>query len=183
MGSMRFLIYAVQFFACVAILHADGGRVLAQKEIGDYKAILFAEPTPLRAGMADLSLFLENRVSGEPVLNAVVTFRLIKLSKPTPELAWRGVGCVSPGQEVSARQGHSGNGLLYSAVLGIPEPGLWEVGVSISHAGESVRVPFEIRVEPARSPLATWWPFVAMVPAGILLYIWRGFLLKNRSHR
>jgi len=130
--------------------------------------------------MADISLFIEREDKSRPVLDAVVHLRLNKLSRATPELAWRGAGCVTPGQSVPATQGHSGNKLLYSALLGIPEPGLWELGVTLSHGGLTVDVPFELSVEPALPPMATWWPLVALMPLGILLYLWRGYLLKKR---
>jgi hypothetical protein len=161
-----------------ATLHADGGRVLAEKQAGSYRVVLFADPTPLRAGLADLSLFLEDSGKGGPVLDAEVNFSLIKLSRPTPELAWKGIGCVTPGQAVPAAQGHSGNGLLYSAMLGIPEPGLWQLGVTISRAGRTDFVSFELPVDRALPPMLTWWPVVALMPLGILLYIWRGYILK-----
>jgi len=162
------------------VLYADGGRVLAEKQAGAYRVVLFGNSLPLRAGLVDLSLFLEQAEKSVPVLDAVVSFRLNKLSRPTPELAWKGVGCVTPGQAVSASQGHAGNGLLYSAVLGIPEPGLWELGLSISRDGKTDLVSFELPVDRALPPMLTWWPVVALMPLGILIYIWRGYLLKKR---
>ena len=162
------------------VLHADGGRVLAEKQAGAYRVVLFGNPSPLRAGLADMSLFVEQAGKSGPVLDAVVGFRLNKLSRPSPELAWRGAGCVTPGQVVPAIPGHAGNGLLYSAVLGIPEPGLWELGVSISRDGKTDLVSFELPVDRALPPVLTWWPVVALMPLGILIYMWRGYLLKNR---
>lgn len=154
--------------------------MLAEKTAEGYHVVLFANPSPLRAGLADLSLFLQQDGKSGPVLDAVVGFRLNKLSRPAPELAWRGIGCVTPGQAVSASQGHSGNMLLYSSVLGIPEPGLWKLGVSISRDGQTNLVSFELPVDRALPPMLIWWPVVALMPLGILIYIWRGYLLKNR---
>ena len=176
----RGLLCLALWLCCVGISQADGGRVLAEKTAGGYRVVLFGSPSPLRAGMVDLSVFLEQADKPSPVLDAVVHFRLNKLSRPTPELAWRGGGCVTPGQAVAATQGHSGNKLLYSAMLGIPEPGLWELGVSISHDGRTIDLPFELSVERALPPVLTWWPVVALVPLGILIYLWRGYLLKKR---
>lgn len=161
-------------------LEADGGRVLAEKQMGGYRVVLFGNPSPLRAGLADFSIFLQQIGTPRPILDAEVALRLNKLSRPTPELAWKGIGCVTPGQAVSAIQGHSGNGLLYSAALGIPEPGLWELGVSILHEGRSDAVSFELPVDRALPPMATWWPVVALMPLGIFIYIWRGHILRKR---
>ncbi|MFM8765912.1 MAG: hypothetical protein ACKOEZ_13925 [Spartobacteria bacterium] len=176
----RGLLFLTLWFCCAGISQADGGRVLAEKTAGGYRVVLFGSPSPLRAGMADLSVFLEQAGKPSPVLDAVVYFRLNKLSRATPELAWRGSGCVAPGQAVAATQGHSGNKLLYSAMLGIPEPGLWELGVSISQDGKRVDLPFELSIERALPPVLTWWPVVALMPLGILVYLWRAYLLKKR---
>lgn len=165
------------------IARADGGRVVAEKSVDDYRIVLFANPSPLRAGMADLSVFIEQDGKRAPVLDAVVAFRLNKLSRPTPELAWKGTGCVTPGQSVNARLGHTGNGLLYSAVLGIPEPGLWSLGVSIDPMGKTSLISFEVPVERALRPMQTMWPFVAILPIAIFLYAWRGFLLRKRRSK
>jgi hypothetical protein len=32
-------------------MHADGGRVLAEKQAGVYRVVLFGNPSPLRAGL------------------------------------------------------------------------------------------------------------------------------------
>ena len=32
-------------------MHADGGRVLAEKQAGVYRVVLFRDPSPLRAGL------------------------------------------------------------------------------------------------------------------------------------
>jgi hypothetical protein len=162
-------------------LHADGGRVLAEKQAGSYRVVLFGNPSPLRAGLVDLSLFVEQAEKIGPVLDAVVSFRLNKFSRPIPDLAWKGGGCVSPGQAVPASQGHVWNRLLYSAMLGIPEPGLWELVVSISREGKSDLVSFELPVDRALPPMLTWWPVVALMPLGVLLYIWHGYLKKRRA--
>jgi hypothetical protein len=180
--KLRQILLCVAFWlSCAGLIYADGGRVLAEKQAGAYRVVLFGNPSPLRAGPVDLSLFLEQAEKSGPVLDAVVSLRLNKLSRPTPELAWKEGGCVTPGQAVSASQGHAGNGLLYSALLGIPEPGLWELGVSISREGKTDLVSFELPVDRALPPMLTWWPVVALMPLGILLYIWRGHLKKRRA--
>ena len=164
----------------VEALRADGGRVIAEKQVGCYRVVLFGAPSPLRAGMAEISFFVEESEENRPVLDAAVGLRLNKLSRPTPELAWKGVGCATPGESVPAVQGHTGNGLLYSAMIGIPGPGLWDCAVSIARNGETVFLSFELSVDRALPPMLTWWPVVALMPLGVLLYAWRGYLLKKR---
>ena len=35
---------------CAGVMHANGGRVLDEKQAGVYRVVLFGNPSPLRAG-------------------------------------------------------------------------------------------------------------------------------------
>jgi hypothetical protein len=176
----RVVLSAALSLMLSTISFADGGRILAEREVDDLRLVLFALPTPLRAGPADLSVYLERTGKHGPLLDASVAFRLNKLSAPTPDLAWKGRGCVTPGTDVPAIRGHAGNRFLYSSQIGIPEPGLWDVGVMVEHHGQRRHFSFEVEVAPALSPVWEWWPLVSIVPLGIVLYAWRALLLRRR---
>ena len=36
---------------CAGVMNADGRRVLAEKQAGVYRVVLFGNPSPLRAGL------------------------------------------------------------------------------------------------------------------------------------
>ena len=170
----------VLFFwlVCMGLAEGDGGRVLGERNTNELRVVLFAQPDPLRAGPVDFGVYLET--VGAPALDAVVGFRLIKLSAPSPEAGWRGPGCVTPGVSVPAVLGHAGNKLVFSAMLGIPEPGLWELAVDIRRKEQVSTVVFELPVMAQASPLIDWWPMVLMFPTGVLLYMWRARILRRR---
>ena len=172
----RFVLFF--WLVCMGLAGADGGRVLGERNMNELRVVLFAQPDPLRAGPVDFGVYLET--GDAPALDAVVGFRLIKLSAPSPEAAWRGPGCVTPGVSVPAVLGHAGNKLVYSAMLGISEPGLWELSVDIRHKGHVSTVVFELSVMAQSSPLIDWWPMVLMFPGGMLLYVWRARILRKR---
>lgn len=169
------------WMVCMGLAEADGGRVLGEREVHGLRVVLFAQPDPLRAGPVDFGVYLETE--GAPALDAVVGFRLIKLSAPSPETAWRGPGCVTPGVSVPAVLGHAGNKLVYSAMLGIPEAGLWELAVDIRCGEQFSTVVFKVSVLSPAPPLIDWWPMVLMFPAGVLVYVWRARILRKRKGR
>jgi hypothetical protein len=55
------------------------------------------------------------------------------------------------------------------------------LGVSISREGKTDLLSFELPVDRALPPMLIWWPVVALMPLGVLLYIWRGYLKKRRA--
>lgn len=164
---------------CMGVAAADGGRVLGEREVDGLRVVLFAQPDPLRAGPVDFGVYLE--AGGKPCLDAMVGLRLIKLSAPSPETAWSGPGCVRPGVAVAAVRGHAGNKLVYSAVAGIPEAGIWELGVDVRRGENVSTAVFKLSAMAPAPPLLDWWPMVLMFPAGVLLYMWRAWILSKRS--
>ena len=45
------LLCVAIWLLCAGVMHADGGRVLAEKQAGVYRVVLFGNPSPLRAGL------------------------------------------------------------------------------------------------------------------------------------
>jgi hypothetical protein len=174
---MRFLI---ALFFLITSVWADGGRIVGEKTVPDIKVILFAHPSPLRAGPIDFSIFLVHVDTQKPVLDASVFLQGRKISAPTPEFAWKGPGCVSPGVDLQAKRGQSGNQLLYAATQVLPEPGLWEIGVRVDRCGKSIAIPFCLEIGRPAASWLVWWPLLSMIPGGILLYFWRSRLIRTR---
>ena len=93
-----------------------------------------------------------------------------------PILLWI-ISCATlhaDGRRVLAEKQASG-GLRYYPVVGTPE-----LGVPIRRNGRTDFVSFELPVDRALPAMLTWWPVVALMPLGIFLTIWHGFILKKR---
>ena len=45
------LLCVAIWLLCAGVMHADGRRVLAEKQAGVYRVVLFGNPSPLRAGL------------------------------------------------------------------------------------------------------------------------------------
>jgi hypothetical protein len=144
---------------------ADGGRVRARREAGPLAITVFTAPDPLRAGRADVSVLVQDRASGEVLLDAAVALSL------------RG-----PDGQTHALEAVSGtNRLLKAAVVDLPVAGAWELEVSVRRAERVTTVSCELPVGPPVSGLAGIWPLVAIPPAAIALFVLRGWLRPRRT--
>jgi hypothetical protein len=47
-------------------LRADGGAMRLSERAGGYRVTVFTDPTPLRAGPVDVSVFVQDADTGEP---------------------------------------------------------------------------------------------------------------------
>lgn len=74
----------------------------------------------------------------------------------------------------------AGNGLRYSSVVGTPEYGPCELGMTMRRNECIGFLSFELPVNRAVPPMLARWPAVALMPLGIHLTIWRGLILKKR---
>lgn len=144
---------------------ADGGRVRARREAGPLAITVFTAPEPLRAGRADVSVLVQDRASGQVLLDAAVALSL------------RG-----PDGQTRALEAVSGtNRLLKAAVVDLPVAGAWELEVSVQRAELLVTVSCELPVGPPVSSLAGIWPLVAIPPAAVALFVLRGWLRPRRT--
>ena len=177
----KFLTIALAAFTPLA-LHADGGITIGQIERDGLRVTAFAAPVPIRAGPLDITLLSQEIPSNQPVSDAAVFLSLRKLSAPAPNPVRLPAWCstISPGTQIPATSAHSKNKLLLGAFLPVAEPGRWELQVFLERGQIrfSAAIPFDAL--PAREPLSTWWPLLALVPAAILLYLWRAVLIRAR---
>ena len=149
-------------------LFADGGAVQFRRQAGSLVMTVFAAPSPVRAGAAtDLTVLVQDSRDLRPVLNAEVALTLSKAG----------------GQDVvvSATRAQAVNKLLYAASAVLPVPGEWRVNVQIIRQHSLVSVDGTINVLPAESSVARYWPYIAIVPFLIVLFVLNQWL-KSRSH-
>lgn len=146
---------------------ADGGVVLEQSQAAGLTATIMASPFPLRAGPADFSVLLQ--AGGQPVLDAEVSMRWT--SSGTGQ-EWLPPCCSmqTEGGSLQASRGHSGNRLLYSAIVPITSSGPGKLDVAISSQGETSYLTLDLDAAPAPAPILAYWPWLAMTPAAILLF-------------
>jgi hypothetical protein len=137
----------------------DGGTMMLHQDSGAFTITLFAAPQPLQVGAADLSVMVQDRSSGDVLLDPAVDLTV------APEAANE-----SP-QTVRLTRGQASNRLLQAATVQL-----------VSRGGEAVRLGTECTVEPDRSRALLVW-FYVLLPAGIILLFVLHQGLKTRQRK
>jgi hypothetical protein len=147
---------------------ADGGAMLLHQDAGAFTITLFAAPQPLRTGDADLSVMVQDRTSGEILLDPIIDLTL------APEPAGE-----SP-QTVRLAKGQASNRLLQACTFHFSTAGRWHLVLLIRRGNEQAQLSTECTVEPDRSRATLVW-FYILLPVGIILLFVIHQVLKLRS--
>src|SRR4051812_34239338 len=133
---------------CPCLARADGGTLCLLERANGYQVAVFTSPTPLRAGLVDVSVLVQDASTGEQGPTARVVVRL------------RRSGHAGPSLDYEATTEAATNKLFHAATFDLPEPGRWDVEVRIDGPFGPVRVRCEVE---AAGPLPRWlevWPWV-----------------------
>ena len=160
----RRAIAVLVLLLCAGAAAADGGRLRLRQDAGAFEISVFTAPEPLAAGTADVSVLVQDRRTGEVLLDATV------------DLVASGPAGASP---VAARAGTGTNRLLKSAVLRLDRPGPWNLEVRVDHAGDAAHVACALPVTPPARPLDAAWPFLAFPPVAVALFALRGAIRRR----
>lgn len=163
-----------------SLLHADGGITLGQIERDGLRVTIFAAPVPIRAGPLDLTFLVQEIPSNQPATDARIECSVQRLSPPSPNPVRLPTWCstLSPGARLPATAQHSRNKLLVGVYLPLTEAGRWQLTMDVARAQTRFTASLPFDVSPPQPPLETWWPLIAVVPAAILLYLWRSILIR-----
>jgi hypothetical protein len=146
----------------VTAAYGDGGTMLLHQDAGAFTVTLFAAPQPLHTGAADLSVMVQDRSSGEVLLD------------PTIDIT------VGTQQTVRLERGQASNRLLQAATVHFPKAGKWRLGLSIHRGNDAAQLSTECTVEPDRSRATLVW-FYVLLPIGVILLFIIHQVLKLRS--
>jgi hypothetical protein len=120
---------------------------------GGYRITVFSAPSPFRAGPVDISVLVQDAVTGQPLPQARVTVRMTRIGQPTLEYA--------------ATQELATNKLLHAAQFDLPAPGRWELEVQVEGSQGSAVVACDAEAAerlPRWHSLWSWigWPALAI---------------------
>jgi hypothetical protein len=172
MRTLIQLLLASAFFAgpCCAALFADGGQIRLMQQCGDYRVTVFTSPTPLRSGIADVSVLIQDS-TGLAVPNAIVT---VELSQPNQ--------VVSPNR-ILATHAAATNKLFQAALVEIPKPGQWNVRIECTPDAKQAPIEVAFAME-AAPPLPRWlsvWPWFSWPIIAIALFAIHRSFVSRRS--
>jgi hypothetical protein len=149
--------------------HADGGQIRIDSEpVGPFLISVFTDPTPVRVGVVDISIILEDAETGRIVFEPELMVALTPPNAETPQAA------------IAATSDQATQPELYRAVLTeLPRAGRWLVTVEITDDGNVLgQVSFAMTVEVRRGYDLTT-AVVVLVGLPVLLgLIW--FFRTNR---
>jgi hypothetical protein len=144
--------------SCCAIAAADGGRVVLSQRQGGYQITVFVSPDPPRAGPVDISVMLQNAVSGEPITDGQIDLTLTPRDR------------ISPSISASATSAAATNKLLRAAIVELPTAGAWDAEIQIAGDGGPATVRFSLE---AGQPLPRWltvWPWFSWPLGAVILF-------------
>jgi len=152
---------------------ADGGTVRLSKRQGGYRITVFTEPTPFRAGPVDISVLVQDARTGEPDAQVRVAVRVAPRGRP-------GESILHPATSESAT-----NKLFRAAVFEIPEPGWWEIEVTVEGGRARARVWFELDAAEAIPKWLDLWPWLGWPALALSLFAIHQLLVlrKERAKR
>jgi hypothetical protein len=156
---------------CDQIAHGDGGTIRLSRSDGAYRISVFSSPTPFRAGPVDISVFVQDPVTGEPVPEVKITVSF------SP--------CARPEQVIYhvATSDAATNKLLKAAVFELSEPGCWVVDVAIRGEQGDGRVRFALEAGKRTSEWPAMWPWIVWPIPVILVFSVHQFLVRRRQQR
>ena len=152
------------------LLWADGGKLILRQQAGPLTISVFCSPETARVGAVDLSVMVQRTQDQSSVTDADVKVRLTH----------SGVDGIS---DVFAPATHAKatNKLLYAAQVNLPATGTWKLAADAQSRAGSAEVAGQLVVLPPATPLQSYWPFFAVVPLLIVLFLINQRLRKKRG--
>jgi hypothetical protein len=153
---LRFLVTILLFCASAAAARADGGTLRLSEHQGGYRISVFTSPTPWRAGPVDVSVLVQDAITGDPRADVAVTITLSSLDQPDTSFV------------ETATAGSATNRLFQAAEFELPRAGRWWIGVAVRGPLGAEACGFELLASEA---LPSWLRLSRWIgwPAGVIL--------------
>ena len=166
-GSCCFL-FALSLLCTSA--RGDGGALRLSQRIGGRMVSVFTSPTPLRAGRVDVSVYVQDAASADPIERAEVFVTAAPLDRRGDAIRRR------------ATVDQATNKLFQAAEFDLPEAGRWRFPIETDDPRRPGTLSFEAGLAgppPRWRALAPWigWPWLV-----IAAFISRQFLLHHSSN-
>jgi len=156
---------------CVVVALADGGTVRAVDEQGDYRVAVFTSPNPLRAGPVDVSVLVQNTVTGQTVGDAHVALQLTRRDRP-------GASIYAVASSAAAT-----NKLMQAALVELPAAGWWDVEVESTTDDGTMQTRFAMEALPPLPRWLTVWPWFTWPLAAVVLFAVHRGLVGRKQNR
>jgi hypothetical protein len=139
---------------------ADGGTLRASRQSGEYRISVFSSPTPLRAGPVDVSVLVQDAATGEVQHDLQVEVQAVRRG--------RAAAIRRPATTQAAT-----NKLFHAAQFDLPDPGRWNIAVSVDDGRQTEQVQFAVEAAEPLPPWQTLWPWFTWPALVIVLFALR----------
>ena len=161
---MRRLLLAIAvLLSATTTAYGDGGAMLLHQDTGPFTITLFAAPQPLHTGMAEISVMVQDRSSGQTLLDPLIDLTVDQ------ESAVR----LSPAQ--------SGNKMMQSAAVHFSRAGQHKLGVAIRRGSDIAQLSTECDVQADHSRVALVWFYLLLPVVAIMLFVLQQRLKMRHS--
>jgi hypothetical protein len=156
-------VYPLAAFLMLAMgataARADGGAMLLHQDAGAFTITLFAAAESLHTGAADLSVMVQDRSSGEILLDPVIDLTVAPAAASGSQ------------QTVRLTKGQASNRLLQASTVDFSSAGKWRLTLAVRRGNDTAQLTTECTVEPDRSRATLVWFYVLLPVAIILLFV------------
>ena len=115
MKALRPLVAVLMLGMWATAAYGDGGTMLLHQDAGAFTVTLFAAPRPLQVGAADLSVMVQDRASGDVLLDPIIDLTIV------PETG------NAMQQTVRLGKGQASDRLLQAATVHFSSAGKWRL--------------------------------------------------------
>lgn len=171
MMRCRAIVATLTVLAVMQPALADGGAVRLSQVSGPYRVTLLTSPTPLRAGVIDVSVVVAAASSDDDLPDAAVELSLVPKDRPEAAISR------------SATVDGSTTGLFRTATFDVPRGGEWTLAADVSGRDGVARATTDLRIGP---PLPRWTAFLGWLILPVILfaaYLWRAWRDARRTMR
>jgi hypothetical protein len=147
-GTLTAVVCLAAFIAILpAVAIADAGAVRASKRGDHWQVTVFTDPTPLRAGPIDVSVFVQDAGTGQPILDSLIDIEVTPRGRSSEEM------------RLTATSAAASNKLFQAANFNLPAAGWWDFTVTIRRPTDNIDLHFELEAADSLPTWRTLWPW------------------------
>jgi hypothetical protein len=168
---MKYLAWFLLLLCSMTAVFADGGVVLLQRNAGPFTITLFSTSPRLRPGDADISVMVQDRKSGEVLLDPVINLQLTGDEPGSSPRVFR------------LSHDHATNRLLQATTVHFFKAGQANLAVIVQRGDEIETVGTDVSIEQNRSAVRRVWFYLLVPPAVIMLFLFHQRLKGGRQEQ
>jgi hypothetical protein len=150
---------------------ADGGAVIASQRVGSWQVSVLVSPVAPAVGPIDVSVLVQDAVSGQTVDGVIVKLQLAPEDSPADSI------------RLAATRAAATNKLFYAAQCDLPTAGRWTIAATANDREDEAELFAVINVAGPPPKWVELWPWLAWPSVVIALFLLREHLACMQRER